>query len=88
MAPRFSTDADGQDLRVPDRRSTAQAKLPWVVNYTIDGRHRSKSFRTRIEADRYRGRLLQSVQSDGRFDKTSGEPDAWQTPLVDLRVHE
>ncbi|MEO6125098.1 MAG: hypothetical protein ABIR32_15450 [Ilumatobacteraceae bacterium] len=24
---------------VQDRRSTAQAKLPWVVRYTIDGRH-------------------------------------------------
>ena len=73
---------------VQDRRSTAQAKLPWVVRYTIDGRHRSKSFRTRIEADRYRGRLLQAVQDGGRFDDTSGEPDAWQTPLADLRMYE
>ncbi len=73
---------------VQDRRSTTQAKLPWVVRYTIDGRHRSKSFRTRIEADRYRGRLLQAVQNGGRFDEGSGEPDAWQTPLADLRVHE
>ena len=32
-------------------RAAALAKLPWVVRYTIDGRHRSKSFRTRIEAD-------------------------------------
>ena len=73
---------------VQDRRSTTQAKLPWVVRYTIDGRHRSKSFRTRIEADRYRGRLLQAVQDGGRFDESSGEPDAWQTPLGDLGVHE
>ena len=73
---------------VQDRRSTAQAKLPWVGRFTIDGRHRSKSFRTRIEADRYRGRLLQAVQDGGRFDETSGEPDAWQTPLADLHVHE
>ena len=73
---------------VQDRRSTAQAKLPWVVRYTIDGRHRSKSFRTRVEADRYRGRLLQAVQDGGRFDEASGEPDAWQTPLSDLRVNE
>ncbi len=73
---------------VQDRRSTTQAKLPWVVRYTIDGRHRSKSFRTRIEADRYRGRLLQAVQDGSRFDESTGEPDAWQTPLADLRVHE
>jgi integrase len=73
---------------VQDRRSTTQAKLPWVVRYTIDGRHRSKSFRTRIEADRYRGRLLQAVQDGSGFDEVSGEPDTWQTPLADLRVHE
>ena len=73
---------------VQDRRSTVQAKLPWVVRYTIDGRHRSKSFRTRAEADRYRSLLLQAVQAGGRFNETTGEPESWQTPLRDLRVHE
>ena len=73
---------------VQDRRSHAQSKLPWVVRYTIDGRHRSKSCRTRIEAGRYRGRLLQAAKDGGRFDETSAEPDAWQTPLAELRVHE
>jgi hypothetical protein len=32
---------------VQDRRSTTQAKLPWVVRFTIDGRHCGKSFRPR-----------------------------------------
>ena len=73
---------------VQDRRTTAQAKLPWVVRYTIDGRHRGKSFRTRIEADRYRGLLLQAVQAGDRFDEATGEPESWQTPLRDVRVHE
>ena len=57
---------------VQDRRSTAQAKLPWVVRYTINGRHRSKSFRTRAEAERYRGSLLQAVLAGGRFDRRLG----------------
>lgn len=73
---------------VQDRRSTAQAKLPWVVRYTIDGRHRGKSFRTRVEADRYRSLLMQAVQAGGRFDETTGEPESWQTPLREVRVHE
>ncbi len=73
---------------VQDRRSTTQAKLPWVVRYTIDGHHRGKSFRTRIEADRYRGLLLQEVQAGRRFDETTGEPESWQTPLAEARVHE
>ncbi len=73
---------------VQDRRSTLQAKLPWVVPYTIDGRHRSKSYRTLAEAERYRGTLLQAVHAGGRFDADSGEPESWQTPLADVRVHE
>ena len=73
---------------VQDRRSTTQAKLPWVARYTIDGRHRSKSFRTRMEADRYRGSLLQSVQSGDRFDLVSGEPVSWQPALRDVGVHD
>ena len=73
---------------VQDRRSTAQAKLPWVVRYAIDGRHRSKSFRTRIEAERYRGSLLQAVQAGDQFDVASGEPESWQPALRDMSVHE
>ena len=73
---------------VQDRRSTAQAKLPWVVRYAIDGRHRSKSFRTRVEAERYRGSLLQAVQAGDRFDVASGEPESWQPALRDVGVHD
>lgn len=73
---------------VQDRRTTVQAKLPWVVRYTIDGRHRSKSFRTRIEADRYRGSLLQAVHAGDQFDVASGEPESWQPALRDVGVHD
>ena len=73
---------------VQDRRSTAQAKLPWVVRYAIDGRHRSKSFRTRVEAERYRGSLLQAVHAGDQFDVASGEPESWQPALRDVGVHE
>ena len=73
---------------VQDRRTTAQAKLPWVVRYAIDGRHRSKSFRTRVEAERYRGSLLQAVQAGDRFDVASGEPESWQPALRDVGVHD
>ena len=71
-----------------DRRSTVQAKLPWVVRYTFDGRYRSKSFRTHAEAERYRGPLLQAVHAGERFDPATGEPEWWQTPLRDVRVLE
>ena len=42
---------------IQDRRSTAKAKakakLPSIARISIDGKQRSKSFRTRAEADRY-----------------------------------
>jgi hypothetical protein len=31
---------------------------------------------------------LQAVQAGGRFDETTGEPESWQTPLRNVRVHE
>lgn len=80
-----------QDVKVfgvQDRRSTAQAKLPWIVRRSIDGRQRSKSFRTRAEAERYRVLLLQAVHAGDRFDDATGEPESWQAPLHDTLMHE
>lgn len=72
---------------VQDRRNAERVRLPWVVRYTIDGAHRSKSYRTKAEAERHRGALLQAVQDGDRFDLTTGEPESWQMPLADLPVH-
>ena len=44
------------DLRVhgaQDRRSDERVKLPWIARWTLDGLRKSKSFRTKAEADRY-----------------------------------
>jgi hypothetical protein len=73
---------------VQDRRNAERLRLPWVVRYTIDGAHRSKSYRTKAEAERYRGALLQAVQDGERFDLATGEPESWQLPLAELPVHE
>ena len=82
------TDASRQDLRGSGSPFDDAGEAALGGAYTIDGRHRSESVRTRIEADRYRGRLLQAVQDGSRFHESSGEPDAWQTPLGELGVHE
>ena len=42
---------------IQDRRSTPQATRPWVVRWSIDGRHRSRSFRRKVEAQRFRSQL-------------------------------
>ena len=65
---------------VQNRRGDDRVRLPYVVRYTIDGRHRSKSLRTKAEAERYRAELLKAVQAGQRFDTSTGEPESWQRP--------
>jgi integrase len=80
-----------QDVRVygvQDRRSRSDAVRPWIVRYTIDARHRSRAFRTRAEAERFRGLLLRSVSAGERFDEATGEPQSWSAPLGQMRVHD
>ena len=65
-----------QELKVfgiQDRRTTARAKLPWIVRWAIDGKQRTKAFRTRAEAERYRSLLLAAVQKGDRFSETRSE---------------
>ena len=73
---------------VQNRRGDDRRTLPYVVRYTIDGRHRSRSYRTKAEAERYRSELLKAVHAGDRFDLDTGEPESWQLPLADLRVHQ
>ena len=91
------------DLRVhgaQDRRTDSRVKRPWIARWTIDGLRKSKSFRTKAEADRYLSLLLQAAREDERFDLTTGEPESWSAapfaipepafdePLDPLTVHE
>ena len=73
---------------IQNRRGSDRVKLPYVVRYTIDGRQRSKSFRTKAEAERYRSELLKAVHAGDPFDETTGEPESWNLPLADVRMHE
>lgn len=79
-----------QEVRIKniqDRRSTTQAKRPWIVRVAVEGREKSRSFRTRAEADRYRALLLHAVQVGELFDPASGEPCSWQPAIEDLLLH-
>jgi len=69
------------------RRAGERHRRPWVVRWAVTGRQRSRSFRTRAEADRYRTALLVAVQRGEPFDDSSGEPVAWQPLPDDLRAH-
>ena len=72
---------------VMDRRGdVGYESRPWVVRWKIDGRRRSRSHRTRSEADHFRSRLLQAQREGQRFDPATGEPDSWHRP-GDVQVH-
>src|SRR3546814_5279945 len=70
------------------RRSGERNKRPWIVRWSLNGRQRSRAFRTKAEAERYRSALLVAQQSGEAFDDLTGAPVSWQ-PLAELgRAHE
>jgi integrase len=70
------------------KRTSDRNKRPWIVRWSVVGRQRSRAFRTKAEADRFRTGLLVATQSGASFDDTTGEPLSWQ-PLPDqVQVHE
>lgn len=77
-----------QVYSVQNRRGAERRKLPYVVRWTIDGRHRSRSYRTKAEAERYRSELLKAIHAGDRFELDTGEPVSWSLPLADLGVHQ
>ena len=59
------------------RSGVEKAKRRYYVKWRVDGRDRTRSFKTRVEADRFRSGLLSAVQDGQRFDRASGEPTSW-----------
>ena len=73
---------------IQDRRDQATARKPWLVRWAVDGRQRSKAFRTQAEADRYRARILLAAELGEVFDTATGEPESWTPAEQPLSVFE
>lgn len=70
------------------KRTGERNKRPWIARWAVSGRQRSRAFRTRAEADRFRSALLLAQHRGEAFDEATGEPAAW-APLPDeVQVHE
>lgn len=69
-------------------RPAERPKRPWIARWSVLGCQRSRSFRTKVEAERFRRGLLVAVESGGSFDPKNGEPTAWQPSPEALRAHE
>ena len=61
----------------PPRPGATKETKRWYVKWRIDGRDRSRSFKTKAEADRLRSVLLLAVQEGQLFDEETGLPAAW-----------
>ena len=59
------------------RPGAEKAQRRYYVKWRVDGRDRTRSFKTRVEADRFRSGLLTAVQDGERFDAATGEPTSW-----------
>lgn len=70
------------------RRSGERNKRPWIVRWSLIGRQRSRAFRTKAEAERYRSALLVAQQSGEAFDEHTGEPVSWQPLADEMQAHE
>src|SRR5262245_35679347 len=70
------------------KRTGERNKRPWVVRWAVTGRQRSRAFRTKAEADRFRTGLLFAQQSGEQFDDATGEPLSWQPLPDEARVHD
>jgi len=53
------------------------AERRYYVKWRIDGRDRTRSFKLRVEGDRFRSALLAAVKDGERFDDATGEPSSW-----------
>lgn len=59
------------------RPDAEKAQRRYYVKWRVDGRDRTRSFKTRVEADRFRSGLLTAVRDGQRFDAATGEPSSW-----------
>lgn len=60
------------------RADVAKDKRRYRVKWRVDGRDRTRAYRIRAEADRYRAVLLSAVRDGEGFDPETGEPASWR----------
>ena len=68
-------------LGVP-AKGTPTAKRRYRVKWRIDGRDRTRSIKTRVEAERFRQLLLDAVKDGQEFDDATGEPASWSAETL------
>ena len=63
---------------VEPKAGTPKDRRRYLVKWAVDGRHKTRSFKTKEQAERLRSRLQQAVREGHRFDVETGEPVRWE----------
>lgn len=63
-------------------KGTPKAQRRYRVKWRVDGLDRTRSLKTRVEADRLRAQLLDAAVAGAAFDLRTGVPEAWVTHRV------
>lgn len=62
---------------VPPKPGTKRERRRFQVRWRLDGRDRTRSFKTRAEGDRFRAALQVAVKDGLAFDPVTGLPEEW-----------
>lgn len=79
-----------QDVKVfgvQNRQASDRVKQPWIARWSVEGRQHSRSFRTKTEAERFRGLLVHARTTGEPFDTSRGEPLSWCPAPDEIKVH-
>lgn len=68
--------------KVRDRRKSRPTSNPFVLDWRVDGRSRTRAFPTRLAAEQFRSELYASLVAHERFDPATGLPVSWHRPDV------
>lgn len=69
-------------VRVFSLQHRPDSKSPWLVKWRVDGRSKTRAFRTKAESEVYRSRLITASGSLEWFDTNTGEPVSWARTTV------
>ncbi len=76
-----------QDVRIWTIQQRQSNVRPWIVRWAIEGKQRSRSFRTKAEADRLRSQLVVAQQNGEPFDPRTGQPLSWTPSTGQMKVY-
>jgi integrase len=71
---------------VRDRRKSRPTANPFLLDWRVEGRQRTRAFPTKLAAEQFRSELYAALLAHERFDPVTGLPVSWERPVTP-RLH-